>query len=127
MTAYLSEAWLADPRDPAAEALAAAGGAIRFRRVVSGAPDGEVRLDVSVADGQVAYGEVADDDLDVTLTDTYANALAIVRGDLDPNAAFMRGQTKVAGDTGPLLDLLAATRSERYEQARAEVAAALDA
>ena len=126
MTAYLPEAWLADPRDPAAEALAAAGGTLRLRRVVGGAPDGEARLDVTVADGGVAYGDLDDEDLDVTLTDTYANALAIVRGELDPNAAFMRGQTKVSGDTGPLLDLLAATRSERYEQVRAEVAAAID-
>lgn len=126
MTAYLSEAWLADPCDPAAEALAAAGGSLRLRRVVGGAPDGEARLDVTVADGEVTYDHLDDEDLDVTLTDTYANALAIVRGELDPNAAFMRGQTKVAGDTGPLLDLLAATRSERYEQLRAEVAAAID-
>ena len=126
MTAYLSTDWLAEARDPAAEALAALGGEIRLRRVVSGAPDGDVRLDVTVAGGSVSYGELADDDLDVTLTDTYANALAMVRGELDPNAAFMRGQTKVAGTTGPLLDLLAATRDERYEQARAEVAAAID-
>ena len=126
MTAYLSDEWLADPRDPAAEALAAVGGAIRLRRVVSGGPDGDVRLDVAVADGAVSYDELADDELDVTLTDTYANALAIVRGELDPNAAFMRGQTKVAGSTGPLLELLAATRDDRYEQVRAEVADGLD-
>ena len=126
MSTYLSAAWLSDPVDPAAEALAAADGAIRLRRVVGGAPDGEARFDVTVADGAVTYGDVADDELDVTLTDTYANALAIVRGELDPNVAFMRGQTKVAGSTGPLLDLLAATRTEAYERARAALVAGLE-
>jgi putative sterol carrier protein len=126
VTAYLSSDWLADPVDPAAEALAALGGSLRIARVVTKAPDGEARFAAVVADGTVRY-EAAIDDPDVVLTDTYANALAILRGELDPNAAFVRGQTKVAGETGPLLELLAATKDPAYEAARARLAAAVDA
>jgi putative sterol carrier protein len=126
VTAYLSTEWLADPVDPAAEALAARGGSMRIVRVVSKAPDGEARFAAVVGDGTVRY-EASVDDPDVVLTDTYPNALAILRGELDPNAAFVRGQTKVAGETGPLLELLAATKDPAYEEARARLEAAVDA
>lgn len=125
MAAYLSEAWLAEPVDPACEALAAAGGRGTIARVISGAPDGEARFVAEVGEGGVHYRSGAADDADLTLTDTYANAVAVLRGDLDPNAAFMRGQTKVAGDTKLLLDLLAATKTPPYQQARDAAAAAV--
>ena len=111
MSSYLTAAWAADPMDPAVEALAAAGGTIRLGRVITGGPDGEVRYTAIAADGSVTYVPGVADDVDVMLTDTAANARAIVRGELDPNAAFMRGRTKVVGATGPLLALLAATRT----------------
>jgi predicted lipid carrier protein YhbT len=126
MAAYLSDAWLDQPLDPAAEALAATGGTLTIGRIVSGAPDGEARFTATVADGAVTYQRGLDDSADVTLTDTYANAVAIVRGDLDPNAAFMRGHTKVTGATGQLLDLFSATKSDRFEQARAELLGSVD-
>ncbi len=123
MTAYLSTAWLAEARDPAAEALAAQGGAAVIGRIVTGGPDGELRYTARVADGAVAYEAGLADEVDLTLTDTYANAVAVLAGEADANALFMRGRTKVAGSTRVLLDLLAATSTERYAEARAEVAA----
>lgn len=129
MSAFLSEEWVATATDPAAEALAARGGALRLLRVVGGGPDGEVRLSVRVgADGTVtcAPATPGDEEPELTLTNTAKDLGAIVRGELDPNAAFMQGKTKVAGSTARLLDLLAATKDDRYEQARAELAARTD-
>lgn len=127
MSAYLSADWAASPIDPLAEALADAGTRdLRIGRIVTKAPDGEVRFTAAVAGGSVTYEPGIDDDVEVTLTDTYPNALALARGELDPNAAFIRGQTKVTGPTSALLDLLAAARSPRYEAARAELASALE-
>jgi hypothetical protein len=126
MTAFLSEEWVATATDPAAEALAARGGTLRLLRVVGGGPNGEVRLTVLVdADGTVACSPAApgDEEPQLTLTNTAKDLGAMVRGELDPNAAFMQGKTKVAGSTAVLLDLLAATKDERYEQARAALAA----
>ena len=123
MTDYLSTDWLAEACDPAAEALADTGATAAIGRIVTGAPDGELRYTARVGAGTVAYEAGVDDEVDLTLTDTYANAVAVLVGDADPNALFMRGRTKVAGSTGVLLDLLAATSTDRYFELRAQVVA----
>ena len=92
-------------------------------RVVTGAPDGEARFTARIADGSVAYEPGVADEVDLSLTDTYANAVDILTGTVDPNALFMRGRTKVAGSTRVLLDLLAATRTDRYAEVRDALAA----
>lgn len=126
MTQYLSPTWAEHPFDPAAEAYAAAGGTLRLGRVVTGGPDGDVRYTAVIGEGEVRYERGVVDDVDVTLTDTYANALAQARGELDPNAAFMRGQTKVSGPTSAVLAILAVTKSELYEVERRKLAGQLE-
>ena len=118
MVAFASAAWADQPIDPVAEAFAATGGRARIGRTISGGPDGEVRWTAVVADGEVSYvsGEVGD--ADVTFADTLKNAQAQLQGDLSPNAAFMRGQTKVTGPTSVLLDVLAAASGPAYDEAR---------
>ena len=118
-----SPEWLAEPHDPAAPGLVAAGVAIAVQYVVPGGPDGEVRFGTRVAaDGAVdeLSGDV--DDPDVTLTITHPEFVAIVRGEVSPNVSFMRGRTKVAGHTGQMLRLLQASQGDAYEAARAELA-----
>jgi predicted lipid carrier protein YhbT len=126
VTAYLSTAWLDEARDPAAEALAVQGGSAVIGRIVTGAPDGELRYTAHIADGAVRYEPGVADDADLSLTDTYANAVALLTGDADANALFMRGRTKVSGSTRVLLDLLAATASDRFREVQAELAAAVE-
>lgn len=123
MSEYLSQEWLENPRDPVAEAFAAFGASLRIGRIVSKAPDGEARFTAVVADGMVIY-QPGVDNAQVTFTDTYANALAQLSGELDPNAAFMRGQTKVTGPTGDLLAVLGAAKGLQFGSIRAEVSAA---
>ena len=126
MTAFLSEEWVATATDPAAEALAARGATLRLLRVVGGGPNGEVRLAVRVDEaGAVTCAPAApgDDEPELTLTNTAKDLAAILRGELDPNAAFMQGRTKVVGSTARLLDLLAATKDAAYERAWTELAA----
>ena len=127
MAAFLCEAWVAEVRDPLAVAAAHAGLATSIQHVVTGAPGGEVRYGTVVgADGSLTpvAGDVAD--AEVALTDTYANAVRLLRGELDPNAAFMSGTTKVAGHTGRLLDVLAAAQGDAYATAQAELLAATE-
>lgn len=123
MIAFASSAWADAPADPVAEAFAAAGGTGRIGRAITGGPDGEVRWTAVVADGAVTYEPGSVDGADVTFTDTAKVARAQLEGELDPNAAFMRGQTKVTGPTSLLLDVLAAARGEAYEAARARALA----
>jgi predicted lipid carrier protein YhbT len=126
VTAYLSTEWLDEAIDPAAEALAAQGGSGTIGRIVTGAPDGEARFTARIADGAVVYEPGLADEVDLSLTDTYANAVALLTGEADANALFMRGRTKVAGSTRVLLDLLAATASDAYRAAQARARAAVD-
>lgn len=126
MAAFLSEAWALAPADPVAASFAAAGGEAVLGRVFTGGPDGEVRYTVRISGGAVSYEAGLGDDAEVTLTDTAKNARALLLGELDPNTAFMRGQTKVAGNTGVLLSLLASAKGEAYAAARTVAVAAAD-
>lgn len=86
--------------------------------VVAGGPDGEIRYVTSLVDGALeVLGADAGAEPDVTLTTPHAEALAISRGELHPNVAFMRGRTKTTGPTGPLLAVLAADPGDGYRAA----------
>jgi len=127
MAAYLSQEWL-DAQVAASQAWPAVPGlALTVQQVVPGAPDGEVKYVAVVADGRLASATLGTDaEADLTLTTTYPEAKAVAAGELDANAAFMRGRIKVAGPTGPLLQLLAATKDPAHRAAQAELAAATD-
>ena len=54
-------------------------------------------------------------DAEVTLTQTYEDALKIQKGELDANAAFMQGRMKVTGNMGKLMSLMPLTQSPEYK------------
>lgn len=120
--AFLSEAWLELVRDLGAELPERPGASARVQHVVTGTPDGEVRYVHTVVDGrttELALG--ADDRADVTYTNTYADAQALVRGELDPRILFMQGRTKMAGDMGKVLALMPVTGSDEQRSLLAKV------
>lgn len=100
------------------------GVSIRIQQVVLGGPDGDVRYWTQIEDGRTtrqALGAV--DDPDVTITTTYADALAIQRGELDVSVGFMQGRVKVAGDMVKVLELLPLAGDTRWQAAQAALAA----
>ena len=110
---FLSEEWLAAMRSLGAELPERPGASARVQHVVTGAPDGEVRYVHTVVDGRTeALEHGSDDDADVTFTNTYADAQALAKGELDPRVPFMQGKTKMAGDMGKVLALMPVTSSE---------------
>ena len=125
MAAYLSAAWLEAAGRPRRRGLR------RHRRHAAPSagssparPTARPRFTAAVADGARGLRAPGSaDDVDVTLTDTTPTRWPSCAASSIANAAFMRGQTKVAGSTGRLLDVLAATESRRgYEAVRAELA-----
>ena len=86
---------------------------------VVGGPDGDVKF--HLAGDDVGVGALAD--ADVVFTATYADATAIVRGELQPSVAFMQGRLKTAGDPGRLLEVLAVTSTPAFRQGLEQVAA----
>jgi hypothetical protein len=94
----LSAEWLAEVK-AGAEGLTGAEGDAELQFVVSAAPSGKVQFVVSILDGRVADvrgGKAAS--ADCTLSYAYADFVAELRGELDPDVAYMQGRVKVEGD-----------------------------
>jgi hypothetical protein len=117
MVALLSPEWL-DRRGELGTALPERPGAsARVQHVVSGAPDGPVAYVEVFEDGRlttVSWGAVDDTTVDITINETYEDAVAIARGELDLHVGFMRGRVKVVGPMGSLMAVLPATQSEEH-------------
>ena len=124
---FLSEAWLDLVRELGTALPERPGASARVQHVVTGAPGGEVRYVHTIVDGRTAeLGFARDDTADVTFTNTYADAQALARGELDPRVLFMQGRTKMAGDMGKVLALMPVAGSEEQrallERASAQTA-----
>ena len=95
-----------------------------MQHVVSGGPDGEVKLVTTVEDGVLVAATLGvDAGADVTLAWTYDDALKVLSGELDANAAFMQGRLKVTGSMHRLLPLMVLGRTPEHAELRARVAA----
>jgi len=91
--------------------------------VVADAPDGPVRLRWGVRDGRLAeVGVAAEAPAPAEVALAAADLLAVLRGELDPAAGFMRGDIKPVGAAGPWLDWLAALADPATRAALAAVA-----
>lgn len=94
---------------------------------ITGAPRGRGRLTIVVDGGRITSCEpVRTTDADLNLKVTWDDAFAMVRGTLDPNVAYMSGDMKTDGPTGPLLALLSAWSRPGAVAARAELAELVD-
>jgi putative sterol carrier protein len=124
MAKYLTQEWLDEGRDLAKDQPERAGASAKMQYVVSGGPDGDVKYYWVLENGKLLesqLGEVADPDF--TMSMTYDDSVAIAKGDLDANAAFMQGRMKVAGNMGKLMALMPLTMSPEYKALQERVRA----
>ena len=70
---------------------------------VSDADDGDRAYYLEAADGSAAILMGTADDADVTVGQTYDTAVAIAKGDLNTQTAFMTGKLKVSGNLAKLM------------------------
>ena len=123
---FLTPEWVDLVRTSAESRQLGAGGTRRVQMVVTGRPRATSmwHLQVDAAKVDVGLGPVVDADVVLTLR------LCGRGGDPGRGAAaersFMQGRMKTAGDPGRLLDLLAATASPAFSDARAGIAAATE-
>lgn len=124
MATFLSQDWL-DLQRSLAEGLPERPGATaRLQVVVTGTSAGEVSYVQAIEDGRLVESVLGrDDGADVTLTQSYADAGSIAKGDLDANAAFMQGRVKVVGNMGALMAVMPLTQSHEYKVVLADLAA----
>ncbi len=122
MAKYLSQDWLDEGKKLAESQPERAGATARMQYVVTGGPEGDIKYYWILENGKLQesnLGELSDPDF--TLTLTYADSVAVQKGDLDPNVAFMQGRMKVAGNTGKLMQLMPLTMSPEYKQLQEQV------
>jgi len=110
---FLTGAWVEQVEPLFADLGDLADPGERVQVVVTGGPDGDVRLGGT-------------DDPDLVLTTTVDVAREMLDGTLDPNVAFMQGRLKTAGDNALLLRILPRTRSDAFATRRAQLQSLTD-
>jgi hypothetical protein len=123
VTKWLTAEWFDETRAMAAEEPVQPGLSAGIQCHVSGGPDGEVTCHRVYVDGHLASRGLGPVERpDVTLTVGWDDAVAMQRGELDPNVAFMRGTMKVVGSMGVMLSLLPGTRTPEDQDLRRRIA-----
>jgi len=123
VVAFLTDDWFARVATCSDDWLAAVPDIV-VQVEVAGSPTGARPWHVAFAGGKVdrcAAGPAEAAELSLTLP--WADAVAVARGELDANAAYMQGRLKTNGPTGPLLALLAGMQSPAGAAARDRLAA----
>ena len=118
MPKYLTQEWMDRARELAADFPETPGASVRMQQVITGAPEGEVTYYTVIEDGKTLEQALGDDPegAEVTLTNTYDDAVKILKGELDASAAFMQGRVKVAGNMAKMMGLLPLTNKPEYKQ-----------
>lgn len=128
MVAYLSEAWLASYAEAGAALPPSPGCDAIVSYEVTGTPEGKVRWHEIIEDGVItAVAEGRHGDADVSISWKYDEALRLLRAEIDADASFMSGRTKVEGDyVRWLLGLRPMRTSEAHAHFLAGMAAITD-
>ncbi len=115
MPKYLSKEWLEEQRQLAADQPERPGASARMQYIVTGAPDGDIEYYWVLEDGKLLESDLGKlTDAEVTLTQTWDDSVAIQKGDLDANTAFMQGKVKVTGNMAKVMSMLPLTSSPEY-------------
>ncbi len=115
MAKWLSQEWLDESTRLAVDQPERLGASARLQYVITGGPDGDVSYYWIVTDGHLVENRLGTlDDSDVILHESYEDAMAMQKGELDANAAFMQGKIKVSGDVAQLMALLPITMSPEF-------------
>ena len=117
MAKYLTQEWLDVGKKLAENQPERPGASARMQYVVTGAPDGDVKYYWVLENGKLLESQLGElPDAEVTLAQSYDDAVKITKGELDANAAFMQGRIKVTGNMAKVMALLPLTTAPEYKQ-----------
>jgi hypothetical protein len=112
MNRFLSDGWVDALLAGLNDSEDARGVELTLQQIVTGAPGGDVRYWTRFAAGSVEGGAGdAPDQPDVTISQEYETAVALSRGEINPQGAFMQGKLKITGNMGKLLQQQAAIQA----------------
>ena len=116
MPKYLTQEWMDTAKSLAQDFPETPGATVRMQQVVTGAPDGDVKYYTVIENGKTLEQSLGEDpQADVTLTNSYEDAVKIMKGELDANAAFMQGRVKVTGNMAKIMALMPLTNKPEYK------------
>ena len=122
MSKWLTQEWLDETKKMAEGQPERPGASARMQYIVTGGPDGDVHYYWVLENGQIKESTLGDlPDAEVTMTQTYEDAMKIQKGELDANAAFMQGRMKVTGNMAKLMSLLPLTNSPEYRALQEQI------
>ena len=122
--AWMSPEWAeaAAPLTDLLPEVPGAGGTVSF--AVSGGRRQEAGFSWGYENGKAAPGVAGiDASADLALLVAADDAIEVLRGDVEPSVAFMRGRLKASGDGQLLLGFLKSTTSREFDGWRRAVAA----
>ena len=124
MPKYLTQEWLDEARELAQDQPERPGASATMQFVVTGGPEGDIKYYWKLHDGVLAEASLGElPDAEITLTSAYQDSVAVQKGELDANAAFMQGKTKVTGNMGKLMQLMPLTMSPEYRALQEKIQA----
>ncbi len=124
MAKFLTQEWLDEGRKLAESQPERPGATARMQYVVTGGPEGDIKYYWVLENGKLQESKLGElPDAEVTLSQSYDDAVRIQKGELDANAAFMQGRVKVSGNMAKLMSLLPITNSPEYKALQGEILA----
>ena len=122
MPKWLTQEWLDESKQLAESQPERPGASARMQYVVTGGPDGDINYFWVLVNGKLEESQLGTlPDAEVTMTQTYDDAMKIQKGELDANAAFMQGRIKVSGNMAKLMSLMPLTNAPEYKQLQEEI------
>lgn len=122
MAKWLTQEWMDEQRRLSEGQPDRPGASARMQYVITGGPEGDVRFYWVLEDGHLIENKLGTlDDAELTLTQSYEDALKIQKGELDEQTAFMQGRVKVEGNMAKLMALLPITSSPEYRELQQQI------
>ena len=122
MSKWLTQEWLDETKKMAEGQPERPGASARMQYVVTGGPSGDIKYYWILENGKIQESTLGDlADAEVTMTQTYEDAMKIQKGELDANAAFMQGRVKVTGNMAKLMSLLPLTNAPEYKDLQKQI------
>lgn len=122
MPKWMTQEWMDEQTRLAQDQPERPGATARMQYVITGGPDGDIKYYWVLEDGHIKENRLGVlDDAELTLTQSYEDALKIQKGELDEQAAFMQGRVKVEGNMAKLMSLLPITSSAEYRDLQTKI------